>query len=59
MFSEYNALVLSDCTIDMSPELHESALARIELFFGWVCSSEELIRALGTGKGQRVTAPVP
>lgn len=50
LFCEYNALVLSDCSIDMTPELHESALARIELFFGWVCSSEELIRAMGPAK---------
>lgn len=46
MFLEYNSLVLSDCTADISQELHESALFRIELFFGWVCNSEDLERAL-------------
>lgn len=46
LFLEYNALVLSDCTADIFPELHESALSRIDLFFGWVCGSEELIGAL-------------
>jgi ureidoacrylate peracid hydrolase len=46
LFCEYNALVLSDCAMDMTPELHESALTRIEMFFGWICRSEELISAL-------------
>lgn len=46
LFLEYNALVLSDCTADITPELHESALMRIDLFFGWVCNSEDLMRAL-------------
>jgi len=56
MFLEYNSLVLSDCTVDMSQELQDSALARIELFFGWVCSSEELISALQIVKGGGVAA---
>jgi ureidoacrylate peracid hydrolase len=58
MFVEYNSLALSDCTADIDRELHESALARIELFFGWVCRSEELISALATVNGQRVAASV-
>jgi ureidoacrylate peracid hydrolase len=46
VFLEYNPVVLSDCTQDMSPELHESAMNRMEMFFGWVCSSTELLAAL-------------
>jgi len=57
VFLEYNALVLSDCTADMSLELHESALARIELFFGWVCRSDELITALTIARDETATAP--
>ena len=49
MFLEFNALVLSDCTADITPELHESALMRVELFFGWVCGSEDLIPLLLAG----------
>jgi len=54
VFLEYNPLVLSDCTQDMSPELHESALRRIDMFFGWVCTSTDLAAALQAI--QRVTA---
>ena len=57
MFLGYNALVLSDCTADMSPELHESALARIELFFGWVCNSESFGSALEALPSQTTTTP--
>jgi ureidoacrylate peracid hydrolase len=46
LFLEFNSLVLSDCTADITVELHESALRRIDLFFGWVCSTEELRPAL-------------
>jgi ureidoacrylate peracid hydrolase len=46
MFLEFNSLVLSDCTADITRELHESALLRMELFFGWVCRSEDLIPLL-------------
>lgn len=46
VFLEYNTLVLSDCTQDMTPDLYESALRRIEMFFGWVCDSTELTAAL-------------
>jgi hypothetical protein len=52
-------LALSDCTMDINQELHESALMRIELFFGWVCNSEDLVRALGTFKGPPATVPAP
>jgi ureidoacrylate peracid hydrolase len=50
MFLEFNSLVLSDCTADITPELHESALMRVDLFFGWVCGSEELIPMLEAAK---------
>jgi ureidoacrylate peracid hydrolase len=43
---EYNPIVLSDCTAGMNDELHEGALARIDMFFGWVCSSAELTTLL-------------
>ena len=46
VFLEYYPVVLSDCTQDMSPELHDSALNRAEMFFGWVCASTELAAAL-------------
>jgi ureidoacrylate peracid hydrolase len=50
MFLEFNSLVLSDCTADITQELHESALMRVELFFGWVCGSEDLIPMLEEAK---------
>ena len=43
MFLGYNTVLLSDCTADLSPALQESALERIDLFFGWVCSSGDLL----------------
>jgi ureidoacrylate peracid hydrolase len=46
LFLEYNAVLLADCTADMSDALHESALARIDHFFGWVTTSSELLVAL-------------
>jgi ureidoacrylate peracid hydrolase len=42
MFLEYNCVLLSDCTADLDEALHESAVARIDMFFGWVCTSTEL-----------------
>jgi ureidoacrylate peracid hydrolase len=46
MFLDFNALVLSDCTSDLTPELHKAALQRTDLFFGWVCSAKDLAPAL-------------
>lgn len=43
MFLGYNAVLLSDCTADLSPALQESAIERVELFFGWVCSSGDVL----------------
>jgi len=56
VFLEYNALALSDCTADMNLDLHESALARIELFFGWVCRSDELITALVLAADEKIVS---
>jgi ureidoacrylate peracid hydrolase len=50
-FLDYNAVVLADCTADMSDALHESALGRIDLFFGWVSSATEILAALGWPPG--------
>ena len=33
----------ADCTADMSPALQESALQRVDMFFGWVCDSSDLL----------------
>ena len=46
MFLEYNCVLLADCTADLSDALHESAIARIDMFFGWVSTSPELAAAL-------------
>jgi ureidoacrylate peracid hydrolase len=46
VFYDYKPIVLIDCTADMSDALHESALARIDMFFGRVWSSKELVAAL-------------
>jgi ureidoacrylate peracid hydrolase len=46
MFLEYNCVLLSDCTADLDDALHESAVARVDMFFGWVCASTELTAAL-------------
>jgi ureidoacrylate peracid hydrolase len=46
VFLEFTAVVLADCTRDVTAELHESALRRIDMFFGWVCDSSTLGEAL-------------
>lgn len=46
VFLEYNPLLLTDCVQDISPELHESAVQRVDLFFGWTCASDVLAAAL-------------
>ena len=53
MFLGYNAVLLSDCTADMSPALQESALQRVDMFFGWVCDSSDLLAWL---TGERLSA---
>jgi ureidoacrylate peracid hydrolase len=46
MFLDYNCVLLADCTADLDDGLHASAVARIDMFFGWVSSSTELTAAL-------------
>lgn len=46
VFLGYNPLLLSDCTADMTPDLHESALHRIDMFFGWVCDAKALMQEM-------------
>lgn len=55
MFLGYNCVLLADCTADLDDSLHERALERIDMFFGWVCYSKELMPALATpGKSAAV-----
>jgi nicotinamidase-related amidase len=45
-YRDFVPVVLSDCTIGTSPELHAATLANIELFIGFVKTSDEAIRML-------------
>jgi ureidoacrylate peracid hydrolase len=51
VFLDYNAVLFSDCTRDITQELHEAALERTDLFFGWVCDSKAFNGALQTLAG--------
>ncbi|HIK20842.1 MAG TPA: isochorismatase family protein [Synechococcus sp. M44_DOE_062] len=54
---EYFCLLLSDSTLQVGPPLlKEAALANIEKFFGWVCSSDEFLQALQAAVPTRVGA---
>jgi nicotinamidase-related amidase len=57
MFLGYNAVLLSDCTADLSPALKESAIQRVDMFFGWVCESSDLLAWLNCER--LVHAPAP
>jgi nicotinamidase-related amidase len=47
---DYAAIVVSDCVHSMyGPDLHESALENIARCFGWVLSTDEVLRKLGSG----------
>jgi ureidoacrylate peracid hydrolase len=46
MFLGFNGVLLEDCTADLSAALHESAIERVDLFFGWVCRSNDLLATL-------------
>jgi ureidoacrylate peracid hydrolase len=51
MFRDYTCLVLEDCTAepigsDLSRTNHEASLLNIEMLFGWVANSAELLHAL-------------
>jgi nicotinamidase-related amidase len=43
---DYHAIVVSDATIGVSPELHEGSLRSIADFFGEVSSADEIVAAL-------------
>ena len=45
-YRDFVPIVLSDCTVGTSPDLHVASLANIELFIGFVMTSEEAIRLL-------------
>jgi nicotinamidase-related amidase len=45
-YRDFVPIVLSDCTIGTSPELHAATLANVDLFIGSVKSSGEAIRML-------------
>lgn len=40
----YYSVLVSDCTASDVPELHCAALANVEGYFGWVRTSQELLR---------------
>jgi len=53
MFRDYSCVLLADCTAepigsDLPRTNHEASLLLIQTLFGWVSSSAEFIRALGT-----------
>jgi nicotinamidase-related amidase len=45
-YRDFVPIVLSDCTLGTSPELHAATLANVDLFIGFVKSSDEAIRML-------------
>jgi len=54
MYRDYRCLLVSDCTAepighDLPRTNHDASLLVIQILFGWVTSSEELIRALNRG----------
>lgn len=52
---EYFCLLLSDSTTQVGPPLlKETALTNVEKFFGWVCSSEDFLSALGVSLPEAV-----
>jgi ureidoacrylate peracid hydrolase len=40
---DYYSVVVSDCVASDSPELHRATLENVAGYFGWVCSSRELL----------------
>jgi ureidoacrylate peracid hydrolase len=55
MFRDYRCLLLADCTgeaigHDLPRTNHDASLLVIQVVFGWVSESAEIIRALGPGK---------
>jgi ureidoacrylate peracid hydrolase len=45
------SVVVSDCVASDSPELHRATLANVEGYFGWVCTSHELLDLWSGRKG--------
>jgi biuret amidohydrolase len=45
-YRDFVPIVLSDCTLGTSPELHAATLANVNLFIGFVKSSKEAIKML-------------
>jgi len=40
---DFYCVIVSDCVASDSPELHRATLANVEGYFGWVCTSRELM----------------
>ncbi len=56
MFRDYSCLLLADCSAepigaDLPRTNHDASLLAIQMLFGWVSSSTELIRALEASEG--------
>jgi nicotinamidase-related amidase len=49
---DYYSVVVSDCVASDSPELHRATLANVEGYFGWVCTSHELLNLWCGKKGK-------
>ena len=55
MYRDYRCILVSDCTgesigHELSRTNHDASLLVIQILFGWVSSSTEIIRALGAGR---------
>jgi hypothetical protein len=56
MFRDYRCVLLEDCAAEpighgLSRSNHEASLLAIQLLFGWISSSADLIRALKRSDG--------
>ena len=45
-FRDYQVVFLSDCTASFDPSMHEAALKTIDVFFGRVVTTEELLEEM-------------
>lgn len=43
----FAVVVVADCVASNDPELHHASLKNIETYFGWVCTSKEMLDAWG------------
>ncbi|HNS52755.1 MAG TPA: cysteine hydrolase [Anaerolineae bacterium] len=48
---DYHSVLVSDCTASDVPELYRATLANVEGYFGWVCTSDELLALWNERKG--------